>query len=149
MKVLGKKFHILSGTAFMLLGFALFGASATFYLDPVQPVNFDRVKSSAIETCASSFRGESTYMGMTTEVDGDKVFVTAYGIEEWEGKMNMASHIVSSCSGMSMRKFCFGESCDIAKLTGDKTKPTFHTGMFMSLEFDKKNIDPRVELNLD
>ena len=87
MNFLGKRFFVPAGIIFMLLGLGLFGASATFYLDPVQAVDFDRVKKNAISSCAASFDNQSTYMGLSTEVDGDKVFITAYGIEEWEGKI--------------------------------------------------------------
>lgn len=149
MKSLGKKFYILSGLLFALISLGLFAASALFYLQPVQAVNFERVKSSAVKSCAAQFDGQSTYMGMRTEVNGDSVYFTAYGLDEWEGKFNMASHAVSSCDGMSLKKFCFGESCNISKLTGDKSRPQVHEGMFFELKFDKENIDPRIKVSED
>jgi hypothetical protein len=142
---LNKKFNITVGIFFLLTSFSLFGLSVLFYLDPVQPVNFKRVKDNAINSCAAKFNGNSTYMGMQAVVSGDKVNITAYGLDEWEGKFNMASLIVSDCDGMSLRKICFGEACNIADLTGDESKPSYHTGLFVELEFDESNIDPRVK----
>lgn len=144
MDSLGRKFYILSGLVFMAVSIGFFALSAMFYLDPVQGANFERAKSSAVSACASSFNGSRTYMGMSTEVVGNKVYFRADGLDEWEGKFNMASHVVSSCEGMTLKKFCFGESCDIAKLTNDPSRPHSHTGMFFELEFDVANIDPRI-----
>ncbi len=146
MRDLGKKFNITSGLLFLLAGLSLFGLSATFYLDPVQGVSLSQVKANAVNSCAAKFNGNKTYMGMNTEVKDDYVYVTAYGLDEWEGKLNMASHITSACGGMSLHKFCFGESCDLAKITGEKTRIKEHMGMFLSLKFDKSNIDPRVDM---
>jgi hypothetical protein len=142
---LNKKYNILVGMFFLLASFSLFGLSTLFYLDPVQSVSFARIKNNTIKSCAARFDGKSTYMGMQAVVSDDKVNVTSYGLDEWEGKLNMASHMVSSCEGMSLRKMCFGESCNIAELTGDKSKPNYHTGMFVELQFDESNIDPRVK----
>jgi hypothetical protein len=145
MKVLNKKYYIATSLVFTSISLALIGLSSLFYMEPTQPVNFDRVKSSAISSCSSSFDGDATYMNLKAEAKGSKVLITAYGLEEWEGKLNMASHIVSSCNGMSMKKLCFGEDCNLSELTGDKTYPSYHTGLFMELEFSEANIDPRVK----
>jgi hypothetical protein len=145
MKDLGKKFNLIVGVLFTLISALLFAASAKMYLEPVQNTDIARIKKNAISSCSANFNGSATYLGLETEVKGEDVYFTAYGIDQWEGKINMASHIVSSCGGMSLKQFCFGESCDISKMTGDEARLKQHTGMFMVLSYEDTNIDPRVD----
>jgi len=144
MKVLGKAFYLISGVVFTLIGSAMFAGSYYIYNKPVQEVSYERVKKASINSCAQEFNGPATYMNMDIEKRGESIYVKAFGINEWEGKINMASHIISQCPSMSLKKLCFGESCNIAALTGDKRKPFRHEGMFMELHYSDNNIDPRV-----
>lgn len=144
MKVLGKFYHITAGLIFLLLGFGAIALSVTFYLNPVQPVKFDDIKSSKVMVC-SIIRPDLSHENISASVVGDKVLFTIDGVDDWKSKINLSSFILSNCEGMSLNKFCFGESCNIAEMTGDRTRPAGHNGLFMELIFDDSNIDPRVK----